>query len=245
MKKFFYDATKKNADIYWCLNNAIKCIIATKTSSSIGRIVIISPVKGTCALVSDYLLSHGYGNTHGVYHLLGDTTNIFLESQRTYINIRTDAVIYFLLNSKEIFSIEENHSFAVEFAITDNNNISLWYGTWGANEMISNTTAQLLMPPSKVKSACDQITNACNITHTITFHPSDEELVKRILRTLVKFENPPVKTEEIFAYTKRECGWTLGLSNKLVQWLENLNTGKAIKGGKITATKMKEMYAKW
>lgn len=240
---FYLDITDFNNNISDALKQAIKCALEAAKCANISRVVIIVPINSVAKEVGEFLLAFGCRGSKGTYNLIGYSTNIVINSIANYNNFKTDAVIYFALSSEEIFKIEEQHRFELEIAIKEYRDIDLWKGTW---DVVNPQTMVHIkyVPDDKVMHAFDQQTNNINITHSKSFHSSDEESVKRFIRTLNEME-PKINPDEIFAYIKREKHWTLGLCKLVYEWISLLNNGRFFKGGKISKTEMKKLYANW
>lgn len=244
MKHFYLDIADFNNDIDICLKQALAYAATTAEASSIARIVIISPTNTISKNVADILVALGCRENSGTFNIFGSSINIVLNSIATYNHFDTDAVIYFVLSSQEIFKIEEQRTFELEIAIKEYCDIDLWKGTWTA--VNPQTKASIKLEPNdKVKHAFDQLTKTINITHSVCFHPSDEDYVKKFIRTLVEFEATPVNPDEVFAYLKRDKNWSIALCDQVREWISKLNNGGTFKGGKATKREMKTLYSNW
>lgn len=244
MKHFYLDIADFNNDVDTCLKQALAYAVTAAEASNIERIVIISPTNRVSINVAAILIALGCREANGTFNIIGSSINIVLNSIATYNNFDTDAVIYFALSSKEIFKIEEQRTFGLEIAIKEYCDIDLWKGTWSA--VNPQTKASIKLEPNdKVKHAFDQLTRTVNITHSVCFHPSDEDCVKKFIRTLVEFEATPVNPDDVFAYLKRDKNWSIALCDQVREWISKLNNGGTFKGGKATKTEMKTLYSNW
>lgn len=243
MRKYI-DIINYENDIAKALKTAIEFMTGAGRVGRINRIVIIAPNRQVCQNIEIILQSFPCRKNGTAFNMIGDRLNIVLESKTSYNHFDSDGVIFFGLGSQEIFELEERRSFAVELAIKEYTDISLWCGTWGV-ENISTGQSILLTPNATIQHACDQITNACNTTHEYGFHPSDEEFVKRVIRTLHALEPSPVNSDEFFAYAKREGKWTLALAMQASAWINKLHNGGTFKGGVLKKTEMKDLYGRW
>ena len=244
MKHFYLDIADFNNNIDICLQQALAYAVAAAKASTTKRIVIISPTNTISKNVADSLIALGCRENSGTFNIIGSSINIVLNSIATYNHFDTDAVIYFALPSKEIFNIEEQRTFGLEIALKEFCDIDLWKGTWSA--VNPQTKASIKLEPNdKVKHAFDQLTRTINITHSVRFHTSDEDCVKRFIRTLVEFEATPVNPDEVFAYLKRDKNWNIDLCYQVREWIAKLNNGGTFKGGKATKTEMKTLYSNW
>lgn len=244
MKHFYLDIADFNKDVDTCLKQALAYAVTAAEASTVTRVVIISPTNTISKNVADILIALGFREANGTFNVIGSSINIVLNSIATYNHFDTDAVIYFALSSKEIFKIEEQRTFWLEIALKEFNDIDLWKGTWSA--VNPQTKASIKLEPNdKVKHAFDQLTRTVNVTHTVCFHPSDEDCVKKFIRTLVEYEATPVNPDEVFAYVKRDKNWNIALCDQVRGWISKLNNGGTFKGGKATKSEMKALYSKW
>lgn len=244
MKYFDFDSRNYNNNSAQALLHALDCCYAATTASNINRIVIILPTKDPISNIENILLANGYRKGKGALCKIGCNTNVVINSVATYNHFDTDAVVYYGLNSLQIFEVEEKGSTVLEIAVKEYVDYDLWKGTWGAVDPTLGAHV-LLEPSEKVKHALDMLTQAINRTNSIVFHPSDEEIVKKYIRTLVAMEPTPVNADEVFAYLLREKNWTLGLCKLVKEWIERLYQGCTFKGGTATKTEMKSLYANW
>lgn len=243
MRKFI-DIIDFENNIEKALKTAVEFMIGEGRKGRINRIVIIAPDRRVCKDIERYVLSFRCRKNGAAFNMIGERLNIVLESKTTYNHFDSDGVIFFGLGSKEIFELEEGYPFVEEFAIKGYLDISLWCETWGV-ENFSTGQSILFTPNITIQHACNQITSACNITNTLCFHPSDEEFIKRVIRTLHSLEPTPVNRDEFFAYVKLEGKWTLALAMQASEWINKLNNGETLKDGVLTKTEMKELYGRW
>lgn len=244
MKLFYLDIADFNNNIHICLKQALTYAVAAAKASTIKRIVIISSTNTISKNVADILIALGCRETHGTFTFIGSSINIVLNSIANYNHFDIDAVIYFALSSKEIFKVEEQRTFGLEIALKEYCDIDLWKGTWSAVNPQTKASTKL-EPNNKVKHAFDQLTRTINVTHTVCFHPSDEDYVKKFIRTLVEYEATPVNPDEVFAYLKRDKNWNIALCDQVREWISKLNNGGTFKGGKTTKSEMKTLYSNW
>lgn len=199
MKCFYLDQADFNDDIAAALSRAIAYALAAGNAADIHRIVIIAPTNKVVTTVNQLLSqSTNYRATLNGFTVIGSNMNINVNSIANYNRFDNDAVIYFGLESKEILEIEEAGPVQLEIALKEYVSIDLWKGTW----------------------------DAVNITHTVSFRSSDEDLVKKYIRTLNALEPTLVNPDEVFAYVKREKHWTLALCNLIQDWISVLITAK-------------------
>lgn len=244
MKYFDFDSRNYNNNSAQALLDALNCSYAAVQNSNIRRIVIILPTQASIGNIESILLANGYRKTGGAICKIGCSTNVVITSVGSYNHIDTDAVIFYGLNSQKIFEVEELGTNVLEIAVKDYSNYDLWKGTWGAVDPKTRAFT-LLEPTDKVKHAFDQLTNAINITHTHAFHPSDEDVVKKFIRTLHALEPDSINPDDVFAYLRREKQWTLGLCKLVCEWLDRLNHGRTFQGGVVNKTEMNSLYANW
>lgn len=244
MKYFDFDSRNYNNNSALALLNALDCCYAAAQNSNIHRIVIILPTKASIGNIESMLLANGYRKAAGALCKIGSQTTVVITSVNSYNYFATDAVIFYGMDSFEMFAVEEKGTCVLEIAVKEYVDYDLWKGTWGAIDPASNNMT-LLAPSDKVKHAFDQLSNAINITHTQVFHPSDEEVVKKFVRTLHTLEPTPVNPDEVFAYLRREKHWTLELCIQVREWFDRLNHGRTFQGGVTNKTEMKALYANW
>lgn len=244
MKYFDFDSRNYNNNSALALLDALNCCYAATQNSNIQRIAIILPTKASIGNIESMLLANGYRKAAGALCKIGCQTNVVVTSVISYNHFATDAVIFYGMDSFEMFAVEEKGSCVLEIAVKEYVDYDLWKGTWGAINLASNNMT-LLAPSEKVKHAFDILTQAINRTNSIVFHPSDEELIKKYIRTLVAMEPTPINADEVFAYLHREKNWTLVLCKLVKEWIERIYQGRTFNGGTATKTEMKSLYANW
>lgn len=244
MNCFDFDSCNYNNDSARALLHALDCCYEAAKTGCINRIVIILPIQHAIENIVSILLGNGYRKANGTICKIGYNTNIVITSVKSYNHFDTDAVVFFGLDSFMMFEVEEKGCNVLEIAVNDYSGYELWKGTWEAKNPDTGISTKL-EPNDKIKNAFDQLSRAINITNTFAFHPSDEELVKKFIRTLNSLEPNPVNADEVFAYLRREKHWTLGLCKLVREWINRLNNGGTFKGGTATKTEMKALYAKW
>ena len=238
MAKCYFDSADYKGSMDAALDLALQCIYKAVSTLDITCVEIIVPTQANFSIIEYSLRNIGWTKM-GKINLHNDNypVNLILGTVNSNLHIDTSAVIYYGLDSDQIFKVEEGNSTKIQIAIKEYADISLWGKTYNV-QCLSNHAKDLHRDALSIKceKAIDEVNFACNMTHKFAFHTSDEKLVKTYIRALHKYEPSLVNPDAMFEYGKGKYGWPLALANQLKRWVEMVNKGNLKGGDRTTST---------
>jgi len=218
---------------------AVAAIIrkATELESQLGNVSRITFIA--IGLNNDGWLERQYG-IEGVKKLKRGTmlpnSKVIskFESVRTYNSEENEILITLGLESDEILNLDDNFGIKAIFSLPwIENSIEKWSKITNAINIDDNIPANSYPDPQyEVIKAFEELSQRINMSTGLS-HPSDEQLAKTYLRTLVKY-NVPLNELEIESYLIKQLNWFKRHSNDLLDIIQKINSGRRFIGGDNT-----------
>jgi hypothetical protein len=214
MNKIYFEIEDLQNDYTKALDAAIHIVnvAISKNVFNINRLTIILKTKSIFPNIASYLIALEWNkNKYNIYDNPSFSFKIKMDSIQTYTTVNTNAVLYFGLDSDGIFEKEDKGSVALEIAIKEIADITLWGESYGVYNLIDKSKSFIQLQPSlKCQHALDAMNKSFNINgHRYHFGQGYIYSVKTYLRALNGLEPSAVDPRSIFAYARGKYNWSL------------------------------------
>lgn len=150
------------------------------------------------------------------------------------------------MDSDGIFEIEDKGSVALEIAIKEIADITLWGESYGVCNLIDKSKSfTQLLPSMKCQHSLDAMNKSFNISgHRYHFGQRYIDSVKTYLRALNGLEPSTINPRAIFAYVRGKYNWSLPLCKEIENWMRMTIAG-TLKGGDRNRNTWQQFYKNW
>jgi hypothetical protein len=214
-----------------------KAISLESVIENVSRIVFISHGLGNDGWLERQYGDDGVKKLRKGAKLPGSRVNARFDSLKTYAPVNNEILITLGLGSDEILTLDDNYDTSAIISLPwMEDDVVKWSKITNAVNIDDNTNAiSYDLPSCIVRKALEDLTDSINMTTGLS-HSSDDNKAKTYLRALNHYDYT-LDELQIEAYLINQLNWKKRHTDKLLEIVARLNTGRSFHGGDKTGYK--------